>query len=71
MNNTAQQYLIRSEMEGNFNPIHYAELLKNDIRNELTYELWKFREHKSGTLSSVYGACVHMMDLVDKTVKNF
>lgn len=69
MNDKAEQYMIRANMAGNFNPNQYALLLKQDIADKLQYELWKFREHKSGDFKSTYAMCNHVMTLVEKTIK--
>jgi hypothetical protein len=68
MYNKAEQYLMQSNMVGNFNPNKYALLLKQDIDAKLKYNLWKFREEKSGDFKSTYAMCNHIMTLVEKSI---
>lgn len=69
MFNQAEQYLIRSQMAGNFNPNQYALLLKQDIDAKLKYDIWNFRERKSGDFKSTYAMCNHIMTLVEKSIQ--
>jgi len=69
MTNKAEQYLMQSNMYGDFNPNKYALLLKQDIDAKLKYALWKFREEKSSNFKSTYAMCNHIMTLVEENIQ--
>ena len=69
MTDKAEKYLTETNMMGGFNPNKYALLLKQDIDTKLKYELWKFREEKSGDFKSTYAMMNHIMTLVEKKIQ--
>lgn len=70
MNNKAEQYLQKTNLMGGFNPNQYALLLKQDIAGKLKYDLWKFREEKSGNFKSTYAMCNNIMTLVENSINS-
>jgi len=52
------------------NIAHYTELLQNDIWLDVQWKLWNFREREAGKFASTYGACNHIMTLIEKTIKH-
>lgn len=61
---------LRNSNEAPYNHEDYTLWLHNKILEKITYELWEFREQKSGDIRSSYAALTQVMNLPSlKTIK--